>query len=164
MPRHGRSHFDCHFLCCPNGCLQQIAAKGFSTPQDVIAILLQGLVSCLPVWRNTPYDHRTADSSLIPTRIQNGSQHAARWRRQIDWPCNCERGARLLLQLVLLQFINSSPGRPSSGRSIATATTFYSHAWLSQAGGRRPWLTQRLAADSSRSAVVASLRQAGIWQ
>jgi len=23
-----------------NGCLQQIAAKGFSTPQDVIAILL----------------------------------------------------------------------------------------------------------------------------
>jgi hypothetical protein len=29
---------------CPNGCLQQIAANRFSTPQDVIAILLQGFV------------------------------------------------------------------------------------------------------------------------
>jgi hypothetical protein len=28
----------------PNGCLQQIAANRFSTPQDVIAILLQGFV------------------------------------------------------------------------------------------------------------------------
>jgi hypothetical protein len=28
-----------------NGCLQQIAANRFSTPQDVIAILLQGFVS-----------------------------------------------------------------------------------------------------------------------
>jgi hypothetical protein len=28
----------------PNGCLQQIAANGFSIPQDVIAILLQGFV------------------------------------------------------------------------------------------------------------------------
>jgi hypothetical protein len=27
-----------------NGCLQQIAANRFSTPQDVIAILLQGFV------------------------------------------------------------------------------------------------------------------------
>jgi hypothetical protein len=31
-----------HWL--PNGCLQQIAANGFSIPQDVIAILLQGFV------------------------------------------------------------------------------------------------------------------------
>jgi hypothetical protein len=28
----------------PNGCLQQIAANRLSTPQDVIAILLQGFV------------------------------------------------------------------------------------------------------------------------
>jgi hypothetical protein len=28
----------------PNGCLQQIAANRFSTPQDIIAILLQGFV------------------------------------------------------------------------------------------------------------------------
>jgi hypothetical protein len=28
----------------PNGCLQQIAANRFSTPLDVIAILLQGFV------------------------------------------------------------------------------------------------------------------------
>ena len=38
----------------PNGCLQQIAANRFSTPQDVIAILLQGLVRhallLLTVW------------------------------------------------------------------------------------------------------------------
>jgi hypothetical protein len=31
-------------LRLPNGCLQQIAANRFSTPQDVIAILLQGFV------------------------------------------------------------------------------------------------------------------------
>jgi hypothetical protein len=31
----------------PNGCLQQIAANRLSTPQDVIAILLQGFVSWL---------------------------------------------------------------------------------------------------------------------
>jgi hypothetical protein len=31
-------------ILCPNGCLQQIAANRFSTPQDVIAILLQGFV------------------------------------------------------------------------------------------------------------------------
>jgi hypothetical protein len=38
---------DCTLLWAspwPNGCLQQIAANGFSTPQDVIAILLQGFV------------------------------------------------------------------------------------------------------------------------
>jgi hypothetical protein len=28
----------------PNGCLQQIAANGFSIPQDLIAILLPGFV------------------------------------------------------------------------------------------------------------------------
>jgi hypothetical protein len=32
----------------PNGCLQQIAANRFSTPQDVIAILLQGFVRRKP--------------------------------------------------------------------------------------------------------------------
>jgi putative heme iron utilization protein len=31
-------------LPLPNGCLQQIAANRFSTPQDVIAILPQGFV------------------------------------------------------------------------------------------------------------------------
>jgi hypothetical protein len=30
--------------CSPNGCLQQIAAKGLTIPHDVIAILLQGFV------------------------------------------------------------------------------------------------------------------------
>ena len=40
----------------PNGSLQQIAANRFSTPQDVIAILLQGFV--LPVL-------------FEPTRIQS---------------------------------------------------------------------------------------------
>ena len=38
-------------LLLPNGGLQQIAAKGFPTPQDVIAILLQGLVRrALLIW------------------------------------------------------------------------------------------------------------------
>jgi hypothetical protein len=36
---------------CQNGCLQQIAANRFSTPQDVIAILLQGFV--LPAYSSS---------------------------------------------------------------------------------------------------------------
>ena len=39
--RKGMAVVGAHEL--PNGCLQQIAAKRFSIPQDVIAILLQGM-------------------------------------------------------------------------------------------------------------------------
>jgi hypothetical protein len=37
-----------------NGCLQQIAANRFSTPQDVIAILLQGFV--LPLMQSCGHE------------------------------------------------------------------------------------------------------------
>jgi hypothetical protein len=39
-----RCGFMLRYVRTPNGCLQQIAANRFSTPQDVIAILLQGFV------------------------------------------------------------------------------------------------------------------------
>jgi hypothetical protein len=42
-----------------NGCLQQIAANRFSTPQDIIAILLQGFVRPYVAALNTI--SRTAD-------------------------------------------------------------------------------------------------------
>jgi hypothetical protein len=44
MPRHGRSHFDCHFLCCPNGKADQRRITGLTLPLDAGRRLIQRLV------------------------------------------------------------------------------------------------------------------------
>ena len=56
----------------PNGCLQQIAANRFSTPQDVIAILLQGFVRHVLVsdhWWMTASD----DTAAMPGRYRESA-------------------------------------------------------------------------------------------
>ena len=53
-----------------NGCLQQIAANGFSIPQDVIAILLQGFVR--PAYATGEQERQSA------TLISTGAGHDIR--------------------------------------------------------------------------------------
>jgi hypothetical protein len=54
----------------PNGCLQQIAANRFSTPQDVIAILLQGFVRHAWLFMNVcPVAHPLKPATIRMTRI-----------------------------------------------------------------------------------------------
>jgi hypothetical protein len=58
----------------PNGCLQQIAANRFSTPQDVIAILLQGFV------RASLFASTREPLREEPHVVRNGYYHPARRR------------------------------------------------------------------------------------
>jgi hypothetical protein len=57
-------------ILLPNGCLQQIAANRFSTPQDVIAILLQGFVRHAWLFMNVcPVAHPLKPATIRMTRI-----------------------------------------------------------------------------------------------
>jgi hypothetical protein len=80
---------------CPNGCLQQIAANRFSTPQDVIAILLQGFVlhSCFafehasPIRGGRELSKTTLSASLFSSAMRRTSpdmSDSTTARRRID--------------------------------------------------------------------------------
>jgi hypothetical protein len=81
----------------PNGCLQQIAANRFSTPQDVIAILLQGFVR----------------ASLFAFQLRTTPRRAARCREWIlsalsRRPIRCQGRSRDCATHPALEPLNDS--------------------------------------------------------